>query len=229
MTRALLVLLLLSGGIALAAPLAEAQVLGSVLTLSVAPGDEPIVEGGRLILYGTLTFTGDVTAVGNVNGIPVTYVVADAPAWATVVVSPSSDVLPVPFPSGPGLSYTVTRMFTIIVDAGHGGVDGDVGAIEVVASANPSMPASSKPSAKALTPIRYEAAQDDCPEPAVVAAPAPAPEHETATAAPARAETGGTTTVQSSAATPLALPIAAVAGFGAVGAGAGLLLRRRRG
>jgi hypothetical protein len=227
-------LLALLAGTALAVPLAQAQ-LNSAMTLALVPPNMPLYAGGRLVLEGTMTYTADNTALLNTNGIPLTYAVTNAPAWATVTVSPQTDVIPV-YPGLASPSFTVSRVFTIIVDGASHGADGEVAAIEITATANPTAPASKSATARATTPVRYELGPDEaCEEHGIehVAyayitpdAPAPATEAEAPDASDAP-EDGTTTTVQSGSTTPIALPAAAVLGFGAVGAVVGLLLRRR--
>ncbi|HWH08936.1 MAG TPA: hypothetical protein VNX21_07030 [Candidatus Thermoplasmatota archaeon] len=226
MTRPLALLLLAA---VLAAPLARAQASTS-LVLAAVPPEAPLAAGDRLTFGGMATFTADALVYGNTQGVPVTYTVTNAPEWATVVVSPQTDVFPVMVGAAP--SYTASRAFTILVDGAPTGPDGALGLIEIAATATPTMMAGKPATAKVAVPIRFDAGDEPCPgHPevqtalAILRPDAPAP----AEAQEPPAQDDGTTTVQSSRATPVALPAAAVLGFGAAGAGVGLLLRRRRG
>lgn len=204
--------------VALTAPHAQAQ-FSTSMALLVAPAEEALVEGGRLVLSGTMVFTADQLAMLNTNGIPLKYSVVGAPAWATVTVSPSSDLIPVNAAPGPYVSWTATRVFSIVVDGDLDGIDGDVGLIEIAAVATPTAPQGRPTSAQTTIPVRFDAVDEPCDLPhETVAAPA---------ATPIEDEASKPVVIQSSAATPLAMPLAAVAGFGAVGAGVGLLVRRR--
>lgn len=224
-----LALVLLATSI-LAVPLAQAQ-FNTSLVLSAAPPEAPLLAGGRLSYGGTATFTADVLVFGNTQGVPVTYTVTQAPEWATVVVSPQSDVFPVMLQ--PTLAQSASRPFTVLVDGAPVGPDGALGLIEVTATATPTMPGGKAATAKVAVPIRFDAGDAPCPEHddvqaafAIIDASMPTPD---AAQEDAEASEDGTTTVQSGSATPLALPAAAVLGFAAVGAGVGLVLRRRRG
>lgn len=222
--------LLLTAASLLSVPLAQAQ-FSSALMLAVAPPEEAVLAGERLTFGGTATFTADVLVIGNVQGVPVTYTVSNSPEWATVVVSPQADVFPVSAP-GMGLSQMVSRSFSIIVDAAPTGPDGAIGTIEITATAQPTMPMGKPATAKVSTPVRFDAGDEPCPEHEAIQTayafiePDLAPPQD---ASPdSEAQDDGTTTVQSTTTTPIALPAAAVLGFGAVGAGVGLFLRKRR-
>ena len=228
-------LLALLAGTVLAAPLAQAQ-SSSTLVLAMPAAEDPLPAGGRLVLGGTATFTADLLVYGNTQGVPVTYTVSNAPAWASVVVSPQTDVFPV-MVGAASPSYTVSRAFTVLVDGAPTGPDNEIGTIEITATATPTMQGSRAATARLNTPVRFDAGEEACEDHAAVeqvayayvTPGATAPTADAEADADATAQDDTTTTVQSTSTTPIALPAAAILGFGAVGAGVGLLLRRRRG
>lgn len=217
MTR-LLVLLLAVAGVALAAPLAQAQ-MSTSLTLQSSVPDDPIVSGTRVTFSGMATLVTDALVILNTQGVPVYYEVESAPAWATVTIAPQNDVFPVhPHPGSP--SYVAARQFTVIVDGASAGPDGEVGQIVIRAVAAPSAPMARYAAAALSVPIRFDAGEAECHDaPAEAHAALPADEEAQAEAPPL--------TTQSSASTPVAVPLAAIGGFAAVGTGVGLLLRHR--
>ncbi|HET6404171.1 MAG TPA: hypothetical protein VFH78_05950 [Candidatus Thermoplasmatota archaeon] len=97
-------------------PTAEAQQSGSVtVTLSTPENVKPLQ--GPVSFTGTVTFIGDYSGLTGVVGIPVTYSVSKAPAWASVLISPANDVFPAPSNAQPGTSYSQSKTITITVTA----------------------------------------------------------------------------------------------------------------
>lgn len=98
-------------------PTAEAQGSQSSLVITMnAPTESVKPLQAPLAFSGTTTFTGDPGQMQNFIGVPISYTVTKQPAWATVVVSPASDVVQL---SQPGATGTVsgTRPFQVIVTA----------------------------------------------------------------------------------------------------------------
>ena len=73
------------------APLAAAQVPG-VRLVRLDAEDPPPVRPLQGAVVANLTLTASCALVGDGGRIPIEYAVQDAPAWATVVVSPATDV-----------------------------------------------------------------------------------------------------------------------------------------
>lgn len=99
------------------APTAEAQQQGSMtITLGTPEAVKPLQ--GSQTFTGQVTLTADYSGISGPVGIPVTYAVPNKPAWATVVISPQSDVFAPPAGGVPGGAfYTSTKTITITVAA----------------------------------------------------------------------------------------------------------------
>lgn len=92
MTRQLILTLLVA---ALLAPFASAQTGVSTASASMEFGDHETVDH-QITVPGRLSYTADVLSARlRMSGIPVEYHVVDAPEWATVVIHPQRDVIPV--------------------------------------------------------------------------------------------------------------------------------------
>ena len=99
------------------APTAAAQQSASI-TVALNPPSESVKPLQSPITFsGTITFTADYTGVTGIIGIPVTYTVTKQPAWSTVLISPATDVFPVPSNAQPGAAYTQTKTITVTVTA----------------------------------------------------------------------------------------------------------------
>lgn len=215
---------LLLAGLALAlaaAPSAAAQGSAS-LTLVLGAPDQPVAAGSTTTLTGTATYVAEWTAQLAMDGIEVQYVVANAPEWATVVVSPSSDIFTFGYAPAPGMTVAATRTFTVTILGAPGAHDGAVGLVEIQAVTEGTLLVRTA-AATGSVAVQYDAG-GECHDlaPLVAASVSPASEE------PAE-DTGLTTQSAAPAKFPAALPLAAVAGCAVVGAGAGLLLRKRRG
>lgn len=202
-------------GLVLVAMPAEAQQTAT-LTLTMSPPERALTaDEPQVTLQGVAVYTADATAYLALVGIPVSYHVTKAPAWASVTISPATDVFPVP--STPSPTYSAARAFTVVVNADPNAVGEAIDQIEITATTAAAI-AGKSTTGKNTVPIRLMMATE---EPCDVEHPLPA---ETQ---PAAAEPAPEVQVQSSAATPVATRWIVVAGFGLVGAGIGLVLRRR--
>lgn len=219
---------------------AEAQVFQSMVTITMNAPEGPLTNATSVLTFsGATMYTGDVGTYARMSGIPITYTVTKAPAWATVVVSPASDVIPAPAaPSG--LTYTAARSFqvTVVVDPMFVGQAIDQVEVTVTTGASTlGMPATSKTS----VPVMADVGEEPCEvadhqalfDAAVEAANAYNAEQadtfdETADVGSSRPSSADPELItQDTGSKPVALPWIAVAGFALVGAGVGLVLRRR--
>ena len=120
-------------------PTAEAQTSAQVV-VSITPNTERVKPlQGPIAFSGTAQFTADYSAGANIIGIPVTYTVSQKPAWATVLVSPATDIFPGPSATGaatPG-AYTTSRTFTITVTASDQAPAFTAEQIEITATTTP--------------------------------------------------------------------------------------------
>ncbi len=82
----------------LAAPAALAQKAGAIV-IQLDPPRHALAPGDQVDVVGTATFIADPTAYASLGGVPVTYIVSKAPAWATVTVSPETDFFPAHAPT----------------------------------------------------------------------------------------------------------------------------------
>jgi hypothetical protein len=197
------------------APVASAQSSGAI-TFSPLTFVDPIAPGHVADHTSQVTLTTDATGYASSPGIPVEYHVSQAPPWAVVVVSPATDVF----------TYVSTRPLQVQVLVGDVNFTGDrMEKIEITAVAVGKF---GSLMGKTAFPVAIHA------EPRCVPAPAPAAALRHAAVAakevahPAPSPSG-TLTVQTHAATPATTGLAIVGGFGLAGAGAGLVLARRRG
>ncbi|HET6405042.1 MAG TPA: hypothetical protein VFH78_10380 [Candidatus Thermoplasmatota archaeon] len=228
-----LVLLLAAAALVASLPGAHAQQSGALILTLEAPA-EPVREGGMVTFLGTVTLTVDYTAMLSLSGIPVSYSVANAPAWASVVISPASDVFPMPSHPHPGTSYSVTRQIAVTVSAADVPERDTVAAVEIAAVTSPGFAGRSF-TGNGATPVAFDVADEACDAAHAEELAAPARQ---AAQAYAKHQTSGNgaqdasaeeLTTQSAGARPLPLPYAVVAGFAILGAGIGLVLRRRAG
>ncbi|MFA5862562.1 MAG: hypothetical protein WDA16_12795 [Candidatus Thermoplasmatota archaeon] len=219
MHRVLIATLL--AGLALLAPLASAQ-QNSALTLMLRPLDHALDGDTTTATGAVVTYVADATVLLNTAGVPVTYQVSKQPAWASVIVSPSSDIfMPNPQPS---VSYAMTKAFTLSIsvakDAPHDALD----SIEITAIVMPGMVAAKGAMAKAMIAVHVVNTQVPCEATPAAGATALAPPTTTSESTPTDAQT---VHVQSTAPTSVPTSAMAIGGFAAVGAGAGFLLRRK--
>src|SRR5438874_77738 len=121
-----------------ALPAADAQQNMS-LTLTVTPPKDHFGAGASATVPAQVTLYADATVVTELNGVPVTYSVVRAPAWARVTISPSNDVFWFGGPQ-PSPTYAATKSFTITVSTLPNATGSDVDSIEIVAVAQPQGP-----------------------------------------------------------------------------------------
>lgn len=227
--RYILPLLIALAGLALAAP-ASAQGFGqAAAVLTITPPQHDLQRAEPLVVEGTIHFTGDLVHALNLHGIPVEYKVTYAPPWASVLVTPGNDVIPLH--AGPSPTVQGTRPLTVSIllsDAIH---PGQIGVIEVVATLRPQQPGASAFSVSASIPVRVEGHPDDCPEYAGTTDSSVAPATVDPLAQQAAAPVSANEQplyVQTGGATPMNTAWYAIGGFGLVGAGVGFVLWRRR-
>lgn len=208
---------------------AAAQQQGS-LVLQIAP-PETIYPDTTITTVATATLTVDVTGMLSPSGIPVTYMVETVPAWATVTLSPASDVFTAPMMVPNGASYTVTRTFTITISVAH--YPGDmIDLLRIAAITSPGFMGQSIYGAGEAT-LFYDGpnADEECDhgltDAQVAALKAEAIDAYNEYNAAKDAESSDEVTVQNASASPVPLTSLAIAGFALVGAGVGLVLRKR--
>ena len=221
-------LLLALAGLALAgaAPTAQAQGSQYHVVLSVLPPEEAFTpERPEIAIKGKVDLVGDFTMLLNMEGVPVSYEVTQAPAWLTVVVSPAQDVIHL---SQTGLSLSGARTFTVTMVA-NGGMDaGAVDSVEITATVRPTSPSTPAKSVAQAVPVQFHVPQheDECDEHASAAELLAAAKASQAEGDTAARDEDGTLAVQSGATTPVGTWYA-IGAFGLVGAVAGLLVVRR--
>lgn len=203
-------------GLALTTPLAAAQ-SGSTAALVLSPPMEYLTHETASWTAGTITYsTSMASAALNTNGWTVVYTVAKQPEWAIVTISPSSDILHSFISPSPTMVISKTFNIGIEVDPNYFGEAIDQ--IEIIATVIPSAAATQQiVSTKSSMSVHALTDEDHC-ENAATAAIAPAPVKE---------EAPETVTIQSASPATSPVPYVAIGGFAAVGAGIGLLLRRR--
>lgn len=223
--RTLLALLALAGLLLAAAP-ASAQASQYALVLSLVPPVEVLTEDGWIQVTGKVDFTGDPTTYLNLNGVPVEYKITALPAWASAVVSPSTDIIHLDGPHGP--TATGSRTFTLRIDAGQAPPSTEIGIAEITATVYPTAPGSYPKSVSAQVPLQYfvPEAEEECDDHLTATAILLPPEEDEVVAAPA--EDSDEITVQSGGVTPVGTWYA-VGAFGLAGGIGGFVMLRRRG
>lgn len=105
---------LVLGVFAVLAPTASAQQQGG-LTITVTPPSDPIKPlRAPTIVSGSVSMVADGTVFTGVTGVQVTYSVSKAPSWATVIISPATDIF-APGQPQPGTQVTVTKPISISI------------------------------------------------------------------------------------------------------------------
>lgn len=139
-----LMLALLVGASALAlVPTASAQNGGTVTVTLNQPSEQVKPLQGAVTFTGTVTLIADYSGGLNPIGIPVTYTVANKPAWAQVLVSPATDVFPPPSAAAPsGVSYSQTRQIQVTVTASQDAPAFTAEPIEITATPTSATPGS---------------------------------------------------------------------------------------
>jgi len=226
MTRTTIILLLAAAAF-LALPAASAQQQGS-LVLTSAPPTNALAADSTTLVPVKLEFTFDATGDLQTAGIPVSYAVTKAPNGTAVSVSPASTVIPTTVGADAlGLSRTVEKTFQVVINVNKDAPADVFDTIEVTAITHPGTLGNAF-MGRTVIPIHIENAQAPCaqatvtgPPPTTVPAPSASHASTSAPAAPVRVQSAAP-----ASSFPVA-PVAAVGGFGIVGAAVGLLARRR--
>lgn len=209
---------------------AAAQQQGSLTMYLEAPEMALSDEVTTLTFQGIATLTTDATAYASPTGIPVQYTITKQPAWATVTVSPSTDVFQTGHPVG--LTLTTSKAFTITVTLHHDPGEDLSDVLEVTATTSAGTPFGAAFTGKGATPVAYDAPDEPCPEhdaASHVDWAAVAVEAADAYNAHQSAQDGSDeeVSVQTGGSSTLPMPWIVVGGFALIGAGVGLVLRRR--
>lgn len=228
--RLLVAAALVLAGAATLLPPAAAQQSGAV-TIMLDPASHALGPDQTITIAGTVTLTMDATVYASApNGVPVTYTVLQAPAWASVMITPSSDVFPLPMVPYSGAAVTVSRPVTITVSVGDGPADSVAELVSMEALTTAGFLGQSF-AGRGETAVSFIAPEpeEDCD---ALTAEQRAALVEQAAAAyadyeEAQSQGADEVTTQSTGATPIGGGWIAVAAFGLVGAGVGLLLKRR--
>lgn len=211
---------------------ASAQQQGAV-TVQLNVPETPLADDlTRITFAGIVTFTTDVTASASTTGIPVSYTVTKQPEWASVIISPATDVFSFGMPTG--LSMTATKTVTIVVSLAKDPGEDLNGVIEITAETSPG-PFGASFTGKGSTPIAYDAPEEEpCAEGHLVTnadweamAVEAADAYNEYQASKAEEDGGDEVSVQTGGASTLPMPWLIVGGFALIGAGVGLVLRRR--
>lgn len=156
-THLLLTASLLGAVFAALVPVAEAQASGPQynIVISLTPPTEKVKPlQGQINFQGKVDYTGDPSSSGNIVGVPVSYKVTKAPAWAAVTVSPGSDVITMP--ATPGAQATGSRTFTVSVTASDQAPAFQSDTIEITATVTPTTPSTPPKSAAQTVPIQAD-------------------------------------------------------------------------
>jgi hypothetical protein len=137
-------------------PVAEAQGAGpqTSVVLSLTPPSEKVKPlQGQITFSGKATYTGDPSSSGNIVGVPVSYKVTKAPAWAAVTVSPGSDVITL---TSSQTSVSGSSNFNVAVTASDQAPAFQSDTIEITATVTPSNPGATAKSASQAVPIQAD-------------------------------------------------------------------------
>jgi len=226
--------LLVLAALAALGPTASAQ-QSSYLALVIDAPLAPLTEDARTVtLTGVATLTVDVTAYTSTSGIPVTYAL-QAPPWMAALITPTTDSFPLPSTPPLGAAVTISRPFTITIVADA--LESD--ATQKILAEGWTTPSFLGTPAHGMgeTIIVYDAPdpvdeEDECAlTPEQKAALLAAGEDLRAQWEAEQEQAAGSgrddVSVQNAGATLTPAPWVAVAAFGLVGAGVGLVLSRR--
>jgi hypothetical protein len=141
---------------AMVVPTAGAQGAAGVaptLVVKLNPTSENVKPlQGPISFTGEATLTYDPSKASNVVGVPVSYKVTKQPAWASVVVSPATDVFATGSAPGASTSATQKSSFTVSVTASDQAPAFASDSIEITATASLQNP-SQQVTAAQSTPI----------------------------------------------------------------------------
>lgn len=133
-------------------PTAEAQGTQYSIVISLTPPAEKVKPlQGQITFGGKVEYAADPSGQSNLVGVPVSYKVTKAPAWAAVTVSPGADVITLT----PGQQYTGNRQFTVAVTASDQAPAFQSDTIEITATVTPAAPATPKSAAQSV-PIQAD-------------------------------------------------------------------------
>lgn len=211
--RTIFVLTLLAA--LLVVPAAQAQFVNAAMTLeATAPESVFGPDAEQQTAPAQAKYVADLTAYTNLVGVPVTFTVTEAPEWLAVTPSPATAVFTSSTPSQAFFSMVPFKVIMTLDPAFEGEAIGEVEITAATMVQSPQKPAiaTMKIPVQAIVPT-----EEACDEThALLAAEEPATEEPQ------------TVTVQNAGVQTLASP-AALGGFALVGAGVGLVLRKRFG
>ena len=132
-------------------PTAAAQQQAQI-SVVLNPPSEPVKPLQAPISFtGTVTLIADSSAYSGIIGVPVAYTVTKQPAWANVLVSPSTDIFPVGT-STPSQNFQSSRPITVTVTASDAAPAFQADQIEITATTT-STPGGKAVSGKGNVPI----------------------------------------------------------------------------
>lgn len=123
-------------------PTAAAQQSGSITVQLNAPSEVVKPLQAPIQFSGKVTFTADYGVAAGLIGVPVSYTVTKQPAWATVLVSPATDIFPAPT-AGANAAYTAERPITVTVTASDQAPAFQADTIEITATTTAPAPGKS--------------------------------------------------------------------------------------
>jgi len=136
-------------------PAAEAQAGPQYnVVLSLTPPTEKVKPlQGQINFNGKVDYSGDPSSQGNLVGVPVSYKVTKAPAWAAVTISPGSDVITV---NANGNVVSGSKNFIVSVTASDQAPAFQSDTIEITATVTPSTPQTPPKNAAQSVPIQAD-------------------------------------------------------------------------
>ncbi len=154
-TLVLLTASLLGTVFAALVPTAEAQTSPQYnVVLSLTPPSEKVKPlQGQINFQGKVDYTGDPSSAGNLVGVPVSYKVTKAPAWAAVTISPGSDVITL---TNNQQTTSGSKTFTVSVTASDQAPAFQSDTIEITATVTPTTPSTPAKSAAQTVPIQAD-------------------------------------------------------------------------
>lgn len=133
-TKSLILALVILGTALIAlAPTAQAQGSTTLTIVLSSPGQQVKPLQGSISFQGTATFVAESTAQSSFTGVQITYSVKSAPAWASVTISPQTDVFTFGSTPTPGATVTGTKTFSVTVSASDQAPAFSPGPIEIQA------------------------------------------------------------------------------------------------
>lgn len=158
--KALILATLVLGLVLVPAP-AQAQQSGALVVMLQPPTELLSEDLETMTLSGVVVFTADLTVLANVVGTPVSYTVTKQPAWASVIISPATDVFPTNAFVGASTSVTASRPIRVTVSLSDHPTADVTDAIEITAETSVGTPGRSF-SGTGAAPIGYDAPDEPC-------------------------------------------------------------------